>query len=1217
LESSKTVAFDAVYKEELRWIQARRCELHKSMLPVPEPRAAVREAEADDVTETSNRPEEQSQGAANETDAASEDNLDLNAGTLHELQENALNANLCGLAISGGGIRSATFGLGVLQGLAASGLLARFDYISTVSGGGYIGAWLSAWIRRDGFSTVVEQKLLPPRLQPDFPRNSAHSAEVEPDPIRHLRLYSNYLAPRPGLLSFDGWDLIAISLRNMLLNQLVLVLAILALFVGIRAIVEVYSIAHESTGARPPYVCGCIVVAGVLGGILGMARYSPGGVFYSPGTPLRIQSFWYSCIVPWLVASTALSVLHVFPNSAGWFHQRAFSASARIGTPWLMSLGEESLGTILFFAMFVMAVHVLLGSLAFGCRWQAIVAGGVTGFLCGAVLAISWMWLLEVANGPMTPRVDQNTTVAAAVTFGVPLTLTLCVLNCFFMVGLCGPLLSEVEREWWSSVNSRFLMLILGWLVVFGIAVFGPWIAGQAWSSLSRPGYLYKSLIGVGVTGWMGALTAGIQFARGSADTGTRGIRNTLARLAPVLFLITLLLAAAVATTWLCYDIHARVIEDQNLRFSQRLPFLLSDLNHAKLYLTKSFSLLACLAGVPSFEANVPIGWLVLAAAAILLGILSQWVGDLIGVNTFTLHNLYANRLVRCYLGASVPDPRPEPVVNFDPNDDIPISDLFPGMHAGSTASEGEPDEELTAELRSQWGPIPIINAALNQKASDLRGSGAGGAAETGSSAARRAESLHFLERQSESFVFTPLYCGSDSAGYCRSSEFAGNVKLGTAIAVSGAAVTPNMGYHSSPLVTALLTVFNVRLGAWFGNPKCENTRNQANPGASASLLFNELAGLTNASSDYVYHSDGGHFENMGVYELIRRRCRFIIAVDAGADPKFHENVGRVVRQVRIDFGIWIEIDMTPVTPNALGLCESHVVVGRIHYGDVHTPDYPDQSPGDPRFSYENNHGIIVWIKNSLTGDEPGDLVNHAAMHPPFPYDSTLDQFFDEPQFESYRALGVHTILKSMVLPDSPAPHKYDCGTMPVRMATHVDQRSARQTPHQRLRQTTTRSIFQTIFEFWQTKPAQYVSSYVAMNDAYAKILETLRADKDLEQLAWELYGAKSESPAAVPSSRIPGVPEKLMVNQMLALLENVFLSLDLERNCDHPVHAGWIGVFKNWLSSPTMAHCWRGTLRDNADGLCKEYSPAFRRFVNRFLNEQHIAEPRGYRGSR
>src|SRR5262245_31568234 len=117
------------------------------------------------------------------------------------------------LCISGGGIRSATFALGLIQGLARYGLLNKFDYMSTVSGGGYIGSWLTAWIHRHGIPQVMKEL----RSSPQSP------VEPEPTPVQGLREYSSYLNPKLGLLSADSWTLLATVLRNLLLNWMVLV----------------------------------------------------------------------------------------------------------------------------------------------------------------------------------------------------------------------------------------------------------------------------------------------------------------------------------------------------------------------------------------------------------------------------------------------------------------------------------------------------------------------------------------------------------------------------------------------------------------------------------------------------------------------------------------------------------------------------------------------------------------------------------------------------------------------------------------------------------------------------------------------------------------------------------------------------------------------------------------------------------------------------------
>ena len=146
--------------------------------------------------------------------------------------EKAHEANFVGLAFSGGGIRSATFNLGVLQALADLKLLCRIDYLSTVSGGGYIGSWLVAWTQRLGSFARLEEQI------------SAHRVHLKDDkeqpPVRFLRVFSNYLTPKIGFFSGDTWAMIAIYLRNLLLN-LTTVLALLATFLLVPSVAKAWA----------------------------------------------------------------------------------------------------------------------------------------------------------------------------------------------------------------------------------------------------------------------------------------------------------------------------------------------------------------------------------------------------------------------------------------------------------------------------------------------------------------------------------------------------------------------------------------------------------------------------------------------------------------------------------------------------------------------------------------------------------------------------------------------------------------------------------------------------------------------------------------------------------------------------------------------------------------------------------------------------------------
>ena len=363
-------------------------------------------------------------------------------------------------------------------------------------------------------------------------------------------------------------------------------------------------------------------------------------------------------------------------------------------------------------------------------------------------------------------------------------------------------------------------------------------------------------------------------------------------------------------------------------------------------------------------------GWLWgCLAACVVVALLASCRVD---VNEFSLNAMYANRLVRCYLGASRrkeddylgtpghfhgPAWDPNRITGFDPGDDVTLTKLRIGLPPAPAGGQQPPDEEAE---QTYWGPFPLLNTALNLVAG---------------------ERLAWQERRAESFLLSPEFCGSKSLGYRKTDGYAAGydaenpLTLGRCVAISGAAANPNMGYHSSPAVAALLTLFNVRLGWWLPNPREDTGRNRQNwrsPGPRFLLkwLAIELASFTNSERTHLNVSDGGHFENLGVYELVRRRCRVIIVSDAGADPDFKfEDLGGMIRKCRTDFGIDIEIDTSHLRPSPQGRSKWHCAVGTIRYDHV-----------DPTAPV----GTLVYIKPSLTGDEPADVLQYAPSMPAF-----------------------------------------------------------------------------------------------------------------------------------------------------------------------------------------------------------------------------------------
>jgi hypothetical protein len=330
-----------------------------------------------------------------------------------------------------------------------------------------------------------------------------------------------------------------------------------------------------------------------------------------------------------------------------------------------------------------------------------------------------------------------------------------------------------------------------------------------------------------------------------------------------------------------------------------------------------------------------------------------------ININRFSLHAIYRNRLVRAFLGASRTR-SPDRFTGFDRGDN-------PNMHA------------LWPPVAPEtWAPFHVINISLNVVSS---------------------QNLAWQERKAEPFTVTPLHSGSSYVGYRESEKYGGGISLGTAMAISGAAASPNMGYYSSPAVTFLMTLFNVRLGWWFGNPGQAGEKTFGNEGPAFAVvpLVQEALGLTTDGRRYVYLSDGGHFENLGLYEMVRRRCRYIIVSDAGGDPQFlFEDLANAVRKVAIDLGVHISFKnlerLKPRPPKGdVGPGQPYHAIGEIDYG----------APGGA-----GGKGLILYIKAGYHGTESAGIRGYAKVNPEFPHESTIDQWFTESQFESYRALG-------------------------------------------------------------------------------------------------------------------------------------------------------------------------------------------------------------------
>jgi hypothetical protein len=209
-------------------------------------------------------------------------------------------------------------------------------------------------------------------------------------------------------------------------------------------------------------------------------------------------------------------------------------------------------------------------------------------------------------------------------------------------------------------------------------------------------------------------------------------------------------------------------------------------------------------------------------------------------------------------------------------------------------------------------------------------------------------------------------------------------------MAVSGAAAAPNMGFHTLPHFRFLMALLNVRLGYWI--PNLANPR-RCLRGVGFPYLLREMVGQMNENLPFYNLSDGGHIENLGVYELLRRKCKFIICVDGGASLRTERGeLQRLQRYAKIDLGIDLKYDLSDLQPDAAKQVRASAILVKIIYGQ--------NQDGQKEI------GWMIYLKPALTGGEPPYVLDFRCAVPEFPSEGLLDQTYREEKFEAYRALG-------------------------------------------------------------------------------------------------------------------------------------------------------------------------------------------------------------------
>ena len=431
--------------------------------------------------------------------------------------------------------------------------------------------------------------------------------------------------------------------------------------------------------------------------------------------------------------------------------------------------------------MTIFAVFMAIGSFVNGLRYRVLKERFVTAaFIAGASGGFVFVLVLGMIRAFARMNRPDLMTI-----FAIPGALAVVIASIVVEVAISGRSITEGEREWWGRLTARLAVASIYWMLGIGATLYLPaafLAAGAAARLAIASGWLGSTALGV--------LTGRFVLPKLQAKGGGQLVAK-VAGLAPPIFLIGLLGLVGLLASLLLNSPALNAPHGDDLT-----PF--------GYYLE----------GVRGTSV-----WMILLLAFGFGGL--AFVGSkLIDVNLFSLNSMYANRLIRCYLGASrrmenwhkrwveVPrdmtvnavravgqsrcfgpvGARPEPGDRFRSRDDLPLSDL----RIGGTGM-GQ---------REYWGPHLLVNTTLNLVAGT---------------------DLAWRSRKGESFLLSPLYCGAKGVGYVKldgdNPRVRANLTLGRAISISGAAVDPNMSFYQSPALTALLAVFDARLGSWMQNP--------------------------------------------------------------------------------------------------------------------------------------------------------------------------------------------------------------------------------------------------------------------------------------------------------------------------------------------------------------------------------------------------------------
>ena len=852
---------------------------------------------------------------------------------------------LIGLALSGGGMRAATFHLGVLQAFSEVDIIKRIDYLSSVSGGSYIAGWLAKYLseRPNGVSALAAMLSRRP-----FDKESAE--------IHRLRQHSSFLTPKLGVFGKDTWLFIATYIHNLLANQLVIATVFALLVFTPRIILlGLKSILEHPTLIRYAAIGGCAFACLAAAGVFWefYMRYRPKGTFRTSWVvvPVGLISFLWSVwgvmyfqelILGCAIGTTVATVMQIFTETE--------PSDKALRTRFLYPAMSSALliSLVFFFEAATSPPAVLVTSFdrllalwnserftSIPLRWLTV--GISLAIFCTCCMLVQQNVMNQMAKLNQRVRTVFGLTILAGMTaaftyymgyrsesivrflasriravaiphafietfaFAVPAFIAIgnAVVN--LLVALLGRIVPHDARERLSSLSGRLYRYCVVWVAIAAVTFYGPLLvyAGTGTWRLAL------------FAGWLGAALIGFVSERRLRRISwlPDGTRLLIEHGAPYAFLGGMAIGVSFLVTRFVLNIQSSASYWKDV-----------------------------------YETLHPVDIVALAILAVLATMLSMRLG----INLSSMHVFYQARLAQAFLGEALP---------------------------------GRGTQSHLHNLICRTGedvfcrPYPLFNASINL----------GDASEPA-----------WQERQAANFVFSPLYCGytlgGDALGgafqHTAAYSYSGQkgIRLAQAMTISGAAIGAGMGYQTSARGRFVHSLLNLRLGWWFSNPANPLSWTSDIPRSRLSLWLKEISAKTSERGPFVYLSDGGHFENLGVYELIRRKCSVVIASDASEDPDGHcSALGRALERCRTDFGVAIDI-RTPQTIEGA----DHFTIGTIDYG----PNIPS--------------GVIVYLKPMITGNEPSDIKSYRFLQPAFPHHHTRDQWFRESEFESYRALGEH-----------------------------------------------------------------------------------------------------------------------------------------------------------------------------------------------------------------